>query len=96
MKLEEVTVKIKEIDPAFSVQKNLNREGLANIFYNGINYDLPAISSIDVPEEPNPSATYTFPGGMVSRLWAWPEIEARLIDFVALAKSGKLDELYGR
>jgi hypothetical protein len=84
------------MDERFSVAENPHRKGLANIFFDGKNYDLPAISAIDVPEKVTPSATYEFPGGFTARLWSWPEIEARCEQFLKMYKGGELDEDYAK
>lgn len=95
MNLKEFTAKIQELDPRFSTAENPNRPGLANIFFKGANYDLPVISSQEIPDEPNPNAVYVFPSGTQARLWAVPEVIGRLEDFLKMEKDGKLDEEYG-
>jgi hypothetical protein len=65
---------------------------LSNIFYQGTNYDLPAIASDDIPDEPDQRRTYEFPGGIRSRLWSAPEIMERLTDFLEKFEQNK--ELY--
>lgn len=95
MTLQEVEAKIREIDPRFSVVPNPNRPGLANIFFDGANYDLHAISAVDVREEVDPGYVYTFGDGRTARHWSWPEIEAQLRSFLTMKASGELDVLYG-
>ncbi len=83
----------KEIDPRFSVRDNPNRPGLANIFFEGVNYDLPVISAIDIREEPDPNYRYEFPTSS-ARLWAIPEVIGRLEVFLKQFSSGELADIY--
>ena len=73
---------IQEIDPRFSIVENPRRPGLSNIFFEGVNYDLPAISSTNIKEEIDHSHRYEFPNGMSSRLWSQGEVTQRLKDFI--------------
>ena len=73
---------IQEIDPGFTIVDNPNRPGLANIYYNGNNYDLPVISSVDIPDEIDQNKRYEFPNGFQARLWSVGEVTDRLKRFV--------------
>ncbi len=92
MKTSDFELKIKELDEGFSIKPNPNRQGLANIFYRDVNYDLPVISSFEVKEEPDPNYTYEFPNGIKARMWAQGEVITRLKEF--LESFDKNKELY--
>lgn len=85
---------IQKIDNGFSIVPNPNYQGLSNIFFQGKNYDLPPISSIYIPQEPDQNKVFTFPDGMTGRLYAVSEIIERLTKFIKDFKSGKYDGLY--
>lgn len=82
MTSQELEVELKNLDPRLSVVPNNDRPGLSNIFFEGRNYDLPAISSHDIREEADPSHIYEFPNGHRARLWSRPEIVGRIEDFL--------------
>lgn len=92
MTAKELEKELQALDPNFSVVDNPNRIGLSNIFYGGKNYDLPTVSTNDIPLEPDPRKTYQFPNGMNPRLWSKGEIMARIQDF--LKNYGKYEEAY--
>jgi len=84
---------IQEIDPRFSIVENPRRPGLSNIFFEGVNYDLPVISSSEIRDEIDHSYRYEFPNGMSARFWSKPEIMTRLEDFIK--NLDKVKEDYG-
>lgn len=90
----EFEVELKKLDPRFSVVPNDGRPGLANIFFMGLNYDLPAISSQDIRDEVDHSYRYEFPNGMRARFWTRQEILDRCGDFLKEFAKGKFDGLY--
>lgn len=94
MTTQEFEQEIKNIDAGFSIVENPNRPGLANIFYRGQNYDLPVVSSYEIKDDPDPSYTYEFPNGFVSRMWARSEIIPRLTDFLKNLNEHKYDDIY--
>ena len=73
---------LKALDRRFSVVDNPNRPGLSNIFFEGKNYDLPAISTFDIRDEVDAAYIYEFPNGLRARFWSKPEIVARVEDFL--------------
>ena|SRR5665213_2213302 len=79
---------LKSLDQRFSVVDNPNRQGLSNIFFNGMNYDLPVISTFDIRDEIDPTHVYTFENGARARFWAKPEILARITDFLGKMNTG--------
>jgi len=83
---------IKKLDPRFSIIENPNRPGLSNILFEGKNYDLPVISSVEVKEEIDQTHRYEFPNGMSARHHSSPEIITRLEDF--LKNFDSMKELY--
>lgn len=85
---------LKELDPRFSVVENENRIGLSNIFFTGLNYDLPVISTNDIREEIDQGYRYEFPNGMRARYWTQGEVVERCKDFVKDFNKGKFAELY--
>lgn len=91
MNAQELEVEIKRIDPAFSVVENPNRPGLSNIFYKGVNFDLPVVSTHLIKDEIDLTHRYQFPNGMFARLWAKPEIMERLNQFLLDYKEGKYE-----
>lgn len=92
MILEEFTKEVEALSPRFSIILNPNRPGLANILFDGVNYDLPAISAIEIKDLPDTSHRYEFPNGASVRLWAKDEILERLHSFLVSFESNK--ELY--
>lgn len=82
MTANEFEQELKALDPRFSVVDNPNRPGLSNIFFEGRNFDLPAISSFDIREEADPRHVYEFPNGARARFWSRPEILGRVNDFL--------------
>lgn len=86
--------KLRELDPRFSVVENPNRVGLSNIFYSGMNYDLPVISTNEIREEVDQAYGYRFPNGMQSRYWTQSEVLDRCKDFLKAFKEGKFKDLY--
>ena len=90
----ELQDELKTLDERFSVLENESRLGLSNIFFMGLNYDLPVISTSDIREEVDQSHRYRFPNGMFARFWSRPEIIDRCKDFLRDFKDGKYDGLY--
>lgn len=90
----EFEAKLKELDPRFSVIENENRLGLSNIFFAGLNYDLPVISTHDLREDVDQDYRYAFPNGMRSRFWTQGEVMARCEDFLTAYNKGKFKDLY--
>lgn len=88
MKTADFEKEIQKLDEGFTIIPNPNRQGLANIFYQGRNYDLPVVSSYEVKEEPDPHYVYEFPNGIRARLWSQSEIIPRLKTFLE-----KFDEI---
>ena len=82
---------IKEIDDRFTVIPSTNRPGLANIFFEGRNYDLPVISSNNIKPEVDMGYRYDFPNGMSSRFWSQGEVITRLNDFITNLDAIKKD-----
>jgi len=78
----ELELEIQAIDPRFSIVESANRPGLSNIFFEGVNYDLPVISTTNIKDEIDHAHRYIFPNGMSTRLWSKPEIIGRLQDFI--------------
>ncbi len=73
---------IKKIDDRFTIENNPNRPGLANIFFEGRNYDLPVISANEIKDEVDNGYRYEFPSGMSARFWAKDEVLDRLKNFI--------------
>lgn len=73
---------IQKIDPRFTIVDNPNRPGLSNIFFEGVNYDLPVVSTKETKEEVDFNHRYEFPNGMSARLWSQKEITDRLEAFI--------------
>ncbi len=96
MTSQEFEIEIKKIDPRFSVVENQNRPGLANIFFEGKNYDLPVISAFDIREEVDRNYRYEFPNGLTARYWTRGEIVGRLEDFLKNFNGGGLTDLYAK
>lgn len=94
MKTEAFEQEIKKLDDGFSIVPNPNRQGLSNIFYQGRNYDLPVVSSYEIPEEVDEGKRYEFPNGMSVRLWSTREVMTRLEKFIKDFKEQKYDDLY--
>jgi len=94
MNATELESELKKLDERFSVLENPNRVGLSNIFFAGINYDLPTISTNLIKDEVDQSYRYQFPNGMFARYWSKPEIVARCEDFLKEYKKGKYTKLY--
>lgn len=73
---------IQKIDPRFTIVDNPNRPGLSNIFFEGVNYDLPVVSTKEIKPEVDFSYRYEFPNGMSARLWSQKEVTDRLEAFI--------------
>jgi hypothetical protein len=82
MTASEFEKELKELDPRFTVVDNPNRPGLSNIFFEGRNYDLPAISSYNIKDEVDHAYRYEFPNGMTARFHTRPEVLTKLEDFL--------------
>lgn len=91
---KEFEVKLKEIDPRFSVVENFNRPGLSNIFFMSKNFDLPVISTHDIKEEVDQGYRYEFPNGMRSRYWTQGEVLGRCTEFLKQFNEGKFEGFY--
>ncbi|NBW09210.1 MAG: hypothetical protein EBR82_14420 [Caulobacteraceae bacterium] len=89
MKTSDFEKEIQKLDEGFSIIPNPNRQGLANIYYRGANYDLPAVSSYEIKEKPDPNYTYEFPNGIRARLWSQEEIIPRLEAFLKNFEANK-------
>lgn len=85
-------VELQKLDSRLTIVPNPDRIGLANIFFEGKNYDLPVISAVDIRDEPDPAYQYEFPNGMRARYWSKPEIVARVEDFLTKVDGNR--ELY--
>lgn len=94
MTSQEFEKKLKELDPRFSVVENENRTGLSNIFFVGLNYDLPVISTHDIREEVDQGHRYEFPNGMRSRFWTQSEVMGRCEDFLVSYNKGNFKDMY--
>ncbi len=94
MTSKEFEQELKKIDERFTVVENPNRTGLSNIFFMGLNYDLPVISTSDIREEIDHNYKFLFPNGMYSRYWTQGEIKGRCEDFLKEFKEGKYEGLY--
>lgn len=92
MTSKQLEQELKAIDPNFTVVENPNRPGLSNIFYEGVNYDLPTVSTDDIREDVDNGHRYTFPNGMSARFWTRNEIIDRVKGF--LENVDKLREEY--
>lgn len=88
----EFEIELKKIDSRFSVVPNENRPGLSNIFFEGMNYDLPVISTNDIRDNIEPSYVYEFPNGLRSRFWSKGEILGRIESFLKVVDANR--ELY--
>lgn len=82
MTANEFEKELQKLDARLSVVDNPNRPGLSNIFFEGQNFDLPAISTFDIREVADPRYAYEFPNGVRARFWSKPEILARVHDFL--------------
>lgn len=87
MKISDFEKEIQAIDPRFSIIENENRPGLSNIFFEGENYDLPPVPSVEIKDEPDPRYFYTFPNGYSHRYWSRADVIPRLKDFIANLES---------
>lgn len=87
MKTSDFEKEIQAIDPRFSIVENPNRPGLSNIFFEGENYDLPPVPSVEIKDEPDPRYFYTFPNGYSHRYWSRADVIPRLKDFLANLES---------
>ncbi len=94
MTSSEFEQKLKELDTRFSVIENSNRPGLSNIFFDGLNYDLPVISTNDIKEQVDMGYRYEFPNGMTARFWSQGEILGRCEDFLIRFNGGKLNNYH--
>ncbi len=94
MNAAELQDELKQLDPRFSLIENPNRPGLSNIFFGGVNYDLPPVSSFDIREEEDLAHTYEFPNGWRAPYYTHPAIIARCEKFLQDFKAGKLS-IYG-
>lgn len=79
---------IQAIDSRFTIVPNENRKGLANIFFEGNNYDLPVLPLDEIKDEADPTYYYTFPNGYSARYWSRADVIPRLKDFLT-----KVDEI---
>ena len=73
---------IQKLDKRFMVSDNLNRPGLTNIFFDGMNYDLPVIPTHNIKEEIDLSYRYEFPNGMRPRHHTQSEVIDKLKVFL--------------
>lgn len=91
---------IKELDPRFSIVQNINRRadngnsvGLCNIFFEGMNYDLPPIPE-EIKDTPDHAYKYIFPNGYMQAMYSKEEVLERLKDFLNKFEKDNLRELY--
>jgi len=89
---------IQAIDPRFTIVQNMNRRadngnsvGLCNIYFEGMNYDLPPIPE-EIKDTSDPTYRYIFPNGYMQAMYSKQEVVERLKDF--LTKVDGLKELY--
>jgi hypothetical protein len=82
MNANDFEIELKKLDKRFSIEENPNRPGLSNIFYDGKNYDLPAISTNDIRDEIDPAYQYEFPNGFRARFWSKGEVLSRIEVFL--------------
>lgn len=82
MTTQQLEQTIQELNPGFSIVENPNRPGLSNIFFNGVNYDLPVVSSTEVKEEVDQNYRYEFPNGHSARHHTSEEVLSRLKVFL--------------
>ena len=82
MTSKELEKELQAIDPNFTIVDNANRPGLSNIFYEGVNYDLPVVSTEDIRDEVDNGHRYTFPNGMSARFWTKGEVLDRVKGFL--------------
>ncbi len=94
MTAQELEVEIKKLDQRFSIVDNPNNIGISNIFFTGMNYDLPPVSTFDIRDVPDRSHMYTFPNGHLGRFYAKPEVMARIEDFLKKIKGGALNDYH--
>lgn len=94
MNATEFEKELKKLDERFSVVENPNRVGLSNIFFMGLNYDLPVISTSLIQEEIDQAYRYQFPNGMYARFWSKGEILARCEAFLDSFKKGTFTDMY--
>lgn len=92
MNSKEFELEIQKLDPLFSVHENPNRPGLSNIFYKGINFDLPVISTHMIKTEVDLAYRYEFPNGRFGRYWTQEEVTDRLKQFLKDYKDNKFKE----
>lgn len=90
----ELEQELKKLDSRFSVAVNESRPGLSNIFFEGKNYDLPAVSTDNIKDEIDMNYRYEFPNGMLARYWSKPEIMGRIEDFLNKYNQGTFGKLY--
>ena len=95
MTYQELEKELKALDEGFTVTPNPNRTGLANIFFQGQNFDLPVVSMTNIKDEVDQGNRYEFPNGMSVRHHTRGEIVARIEDFLKNYKDGTLNEIYG-
>lgn len=79
---------IKKLDKRFGISDNLNRPGLTNIFFDGMNYDLPVIPTHNIKEEVDLAYRYEFPNGMRPRHHTRSEVIDRLKQFLKDYENG--------
>lgn len=92
---QQLEKELKALDEGFTVIPNPNRPGLSNIFYQGVNYDLPVVSTLEIKDEIDHGHRYEFPNGHSARHHSKPEIMGRIKSFLERFKSGALNEDYG-
>jgi hypothetical protein len=73
---------IQALDPRFTIVENPHRKGLSNIFFEGVNYDLPVLPSEEINDHPDVKYFYTFPNGMSARFWSRSDVLPRLKSFL--------------
>ncbi len=94
MTSQEFEKELQKLDSRFSVVDNPNCPGLSNIFFSGLNYDLPVISTFDIREEVDLAYRYEFANGHQARFWTQSEVIGRIQDFLKKMKSGQLNNYH--
>jgi hypothetical protein len=91
---KEFETELKKLDERFSVLENPNRPGLSNVYFMGLNYDLPVMSTNLIKDEIDQNYRYEFPNGMRARFWSKEEIMTRCVAFLEDFKKGKFKNVY--
>lgn len=94
MTSQEFEQELQQLHKGFTIVDNPTRPGLSNIFFNGVNYDLPVVSTNDIRDEVDPSYMYEFPNGFRARFWSKPEVMGRIEIFLRQIKDGSIQKNY--